>query len=324
MTDKRRVLKLIARYRAVVTPLLVLLLSGCAGSDGSADKGEHVLWKIQGKKNTVWLLGSVHMLPESAHPFPAAFDEAYNAADRLVFEINMDSDGMMGAAMGLMMKAMIMDGRTLKDLVSPETWALLEPRLDGLAKMFASMAGDASPSPATVKLMKESLMRMKPWFIGMLLQVGDAQEGGEYRPDLGVDLFYAARAREEGKEIGGLETLEEQIGFFESLTGESGEEFLLSSLRQSDPGAEELDRMVDAWKKGDIALLDELVNGSMKDSPETYDLLLVQRNKNWVPQIRKFLESDENYLVIVGAGHLVGKQSVVQLLRNQGYKVERI
>lgn len=323
MTDNKLSLTFFVRYRGAIVPLLLVLLAGCASSSQSDEEGNHLLWKIQGKKNTVWLLGSVHMLPESAHPFPAAFDEAYKAADHVVFEVNMDSEGMMGAGMEMMMKAMITDGRTLEDLVSPETWALLEPRLDGLATNLASMMGE-KPSPATVKLMKQSLIRMKPWFIGMLLQVGDAQEGGDYRPELGVDLFYAARAREDGKEIGGLETLEQQMGFFESLTGQSGEDFLLSSLRQSDPGAEDLDKMVDAWKRGDVAGLDKLVNGSMKESPETYDMLLVQRNKNWVPQIQTFLESDENYLVIVGAGHLVGKQSVVQLLRDRGYKVERI
>lgn len=316
------------RYRITIAPILVVILAGCASSGSGGDQGRYPLWKVQGKKNTVWILGSVHMLPESAHPFPAAFEEAYNSAGKLVFEIDMNPEGMMGAAMGLMMKAMMMDGRTLKDVVSPETWELLEPRLDGLAKTFASMGGGAMgmdmSSEATTKLLKQSLMRMKPWFIGMLLQLGEVQEEGEYRPDLGVDMFYAGRARQDGKEIGGLETIEEQIGFFESLAGESGEEFLLASLKATDPGAAELDAMVEAWKKGDIEALDRLVNGSMKDSPETYDLMIVQRNRNWVPQIESFLNDDENYLVVVGAGHLVGNESVIRLLREGGHHVERM
>ncbi len=321
---------LIERYRLGIIPLLVLVLAGCASTSQSDDEGKYPLWKVEGKGNTVYLLGSVHLLPESAHPFPEAFNSAYKQADEVVFEISLDEADMMESMMGLMFKAMMTNGKTLEDVVSPETWALLEPRIDELAESFGEMAGGegamgmAAGMDVNPEMLKQVLVRMKPWFLGMLLQLGEAQEEGGYRADLGVDMFYTQKAREDGKKISGLETVSEQVGFLESLTGDAGEEFLLSSLRSTGQGADELDAMVDAWKKGDMNKLDQLVNGSMKDAPETYDRLIVQRNRNWIPQIEKFLKNDKNYLVVVGAGHLVGKDSVVELLRQKGYKVQRM
>ena len=319
---------LIERYRLGLLPLLVFVLAGCASTSQSDNQGKYPLWKVEGKGNTVYLLGSVHLLPESAHPFPEAFNKAYNQADEVVFEISLDEADMMENMMSLMFKAMMTNGKTLEDVVSSETWELLEPRIDELAESFGEMAGDEAGMTMGMdvnpEMLKQVLVRMKPWFLGMLLQLGDAQVEGGYRADLGVDMFYTQKAREDGKEISGLETVSEQVGFLESLSGDAGEEFLLSSLRSTGPAADELDAMVAAWKKGDMKKLDELVNGSMKDAPETYDRLIVQRNKNWIPQIEKFLKNDQNYLVVVGAAHLVGKDSVVELLRVQGYKVQRL
>lgn len=308
--------------------LLVVVLIGCSSSNETEDQGKYPLWKIQGERNTVYLLGSVHMLPESAHPFPKAFDDAYTQAEHVVFEVDMGQDALTSGMMGMLMKAMIMDGRTIKDLISEETWQLLEPRLDDIAESLMAMSGEVGggmglPMAGNADVLKEGLMRMKPWFLGMLLQVGEAQGDGGYRPDLGVDMHYTVRANEDGKDISGLETMQEQIGFFEELTGEAGEEFLRSSLEATSPGAEDLDEIVTAWKNGDIKTLDRLVNGSMAESPEVYNLLIVERNKNWVPQIEKFLKDSENYLVVVGAGHLVGDKSVVKMLRDKGYKVDR-
>lgn len=320
---------LIERYRLGLVPVLVLLLAGCASTTTSDDEGKYPLWKVEGDDNTVYLLGSVHMLPESAHPFPAAFDNAYDDAEELVFEISLDEEAIMGSMMGMMFKAMMTDGKTVEDIVSPETWALLEPRIDELAEGFGELSeqggmGMAAGMDLNPEMIKSVLVRMKPWFLGMMLQLGDAQVDGGYRADLGVDMFYTNKAREDGKNISGLETIEDQIGFLESLSGDAGEEFLLSSLRATDQGMGELDKIVDAWKRGDMAELDVLVNGTMKEAPETYDRLIVRRNRNWIPQIEKFLKKDRNYLVVVGAGHLVGEESVVQLLRKQGYKVQRL
>ena len=320
----------IVRQRLGLLPLLIIVLAGCASSSKVDDEGKYPLWKVENGQSTMYLLGSVHLLPESAHPFPDAFENAYQQADELVFEIKLDEEEMMGSMMSMMFKAMMTDGSTIQDVVSPETWALLEPRIDEVAQSFGELGsqGTGMEMPAGMEvspeILKQALVRMKPWFLGMLLQLGEVQGEAGYRADLGVDIFYTRKATEDGKPISGLETISEQIGFFESLSGDAGEEFLLSSLQATGQSADVLNKMVEAWKAGDMDELDKLVNGSMKDAPETYDRLLIQRNRNWVPQLEELLKNNRNYLVVVGAGHLVGKGSVIELLREQGYTVDRL
>ena len=306
-------------------PLLALLSIGCSSSSQKDDEGKYPLWKIEGEQNTVWLLGSVHMLPESAHPFPKEFEEAYRNAERVVFEVDLDMENMMGSMMGLMSSAMLPMGETLEDVLEPETWELLEPRLDLLAEQMADMAGEMMGGnvPMNGGMLKTFLMQMEPWFIGLMLQQSEI-DVQEYRPELGVDLFYATKAEEDDKPTSGLETINDQLGFFKELAGDDPDQFIRAMLGQAAPETDLLGELVEAWKKGDLEELEHLLNDSMKESPEVRDILLVRRNRNWVPQIIDYLNDEEDYLVIVGAGHLIGTESVVDLLRKRGIRVERI
>ena len=314
------------RFVPLVLPLLAVWVTGCSSSSSNVDdEGKYPLWKIEGEENTIWLLGSVHLLPESAHPFPESFDDAYEDADRVIFEVNLDMDNMMGSMMGMMSKLMLPPGETLEDHLEPETWELLEPRLDEVAEQLGEMMGGTMGAnvPMDGGMLKQALVRMKPWFVGMMLQQSSL-DVKDYRPDLGVDMFYATKAKEDGKKTSGLETIEEQMSFLESVSDVDPDQFIRSTLEQTVPEVTTIDDLVDAWKNGDLERLDRLMNEGMKESPEFYDLLLVQRNKNWVPQIIDLMNDDENYLIVVGAGHLVGKDSVVELLRKRGIRVERI
>lgn len=322
---------------ARLIPIVAILLSGCGSSAWHDDPGTYPLWKVEGKGNTIWILGSVHMLPERAHPFPAAFDQAYEDADRLIFEVDLSATDPT-ALFGLMQSLMLPAGQTLEDVLSEETWEMLEPRLDdlveGMMTMMSAAGGDAGGEempglpmgeldPDMIKeFMKPALLRMKPWFIAFILQSQGAARD-DYKAELGVDLFYMNRAKEDEKKISGLETFEQQLGFLEKTASGNEDEFLRAVLEQKSSEDDMLDKLVDAWMKGDLMKLDELMNASLKESPEIREILLLQRNRNWVPQIEDLLNDEENYLIVVGAGHLIGEGSVIDLLRKKGYKVTR-
>jgi len=309
----------------LLLPLLTIWIAGCSSSTTADDEGRYPLWKIKGQKNTVWLLGSVHMLPESAHPLPEEFGKAYKDADRIVFEVDFDQEDMFASAMELMGSVMLPMGKTLDDVLEPETWELLEPRLDDVAESLVEMSSDMTGNniPIDNSMLKIAIKSMKPWFVGFMLQQSEL-DIKEYRPDLGVDMFYMTKAEKDGKETLGLETLKEQVAFLEAMAGDDPDQYIRAMLEQTAPDATTLDELVSAWGRGDLKRLNKLMVESMKETPEIYNLLLVDRNRKWVLQIEDYLNDEEDYLVVVGAGHLVGEESVVALLRKRGIEVERI
>jgi uncharacterized protein YbaP (TraB family) len=310
-----------------VALLLLVFLGSCSSDKSSVDDGKYPLWKVKGDHNVVWLLGSVHMLPEEAHPLPKAFDDAYNQADKVVFEVVIDQDNPMASLMGMVSSMMLPSGKTLEDVLSPELWKVLEPRLDDMVdrvtEMVADQYGDNIPMEIEPEMVKSQLVRMKPWVIAFMLQQTEVSMD-KYKAELGVDFHYMMKAEKDGKETIGLETLEEQMGFLESVSDENVEAMLRKTLMAQSPESASIDDIVAAWQSGNIDVLDSLVNGSLQDSPEAYETLIVNRNRHWVPEIEKYLHDSVDYLVVVGAGHLVGRQSVVALLREKGYSVERL
>lgn len=306
---------------AVLTLGLVTAVFGQSCSSTSTDRGSLPMWKIEGSSNTVWLLGSVHLLPERAHPFPAAFDDAFQQADVVAFEIdllNVDPLDLLPMLAG----AIIPGQQTIEDLVSDETWALLEPRLDAIAEEGISFGSTMDMPGMSGPALASQLRKMQPWLIGFLLQNGSVDMAG-FKPELGVDMHYLEKLKTTTKQTAGLETLAAQFGVFKRIAGDDPDAYLQSILA-SDPQQIDYDAMVDAWISADLDALEELINGSLAAHPDAYEILLSERNRNWIPHIERFLRSDEDHLVIVGAGHLVGRDSVVELLREKGYEVRQL
>ncbi len=310
---------------------LALLIGACSSSSGihpDDREGSYPLWKVEGTSNTVWLLGSVHLLPKTSYPLPAAFDRAYQNSEVSVFEIDMSNM----EVMGLLSSAMLPPGTTLSDRLSEETLSMLEPRLDevmsGLAGQLGDLSGDGEglggmmPGGVDDGMLREMLYRMEPWFLGFLVQSGEATAGDK---DLvaGVDMHYTEMSKEDEKDLLGLESFSDQLGFFKAIAGDDPDAYLQSILMNKDTATGDFTTIVDAWESGDLTKLDAIVNGTLRDSPEFYQKLLVDRNENWMPRIERFLRSDKNHFVVVGAAHLVGKDGVVAMLRNKGYRVIR-
>jgi len=153
----------------------------------------------------------------------------------------------------------------------------------------------------------------------MLLAADLAQMGLD--PEQGVDQHYFRRARDSGKEIVPLETVDYQIDLFTGLSKEEGELVVKSMLKDMANTRKMLGEIVRAWQTGDAAGIDNFLNEATSEAPAIMKRMVTDRNRNWVPKIEGLLRGGKNAIVIVGAAHLVGKEGVVELLRQRGLKV---
>jgi uncharacterized protein YbaP (TraB family) len=164
--------------------------------------------------------------------------------------------------------------------------------------------------------------RFKPWFCALTLGVMEIQRLG-FDPAYGIDTHFHNKAKSDGKEIMGLESPEYQIDLFATMDDKDQEALLRQTLEELEVVGAMATEMVEAWKNGDVNKLDAIMKLSFKDYPDMYDRFVVTRNRNWVSIIDALAGQNKNVLVVVGAAHLVGKDSVLNLLKAKGYKIEQ-
>jgi len=272
--------------------------------DTFAETTQNCLWKITNEKNTVYLLGSIHLLSQASYPLDSAISAAFDSAQVLVFEIELDSLQSPRIQQLMLSKAMFSDGQTLPKVLKPETYA------------FAAKHAQAIGLPI------EQLHSMKPWFLAVSIMTLKLQQMG-FNPELGVDKYFFNLAKQQEKPVLGLETAEFQINLFDQISGENPDEVILQILTEFDVFEKEISGLVAAWSTGNLAALDSIMFKSFAEYPEIYQDFVVRRNQNWLPQIEAFCQADQNYLVIVGTGHLVGKEGLIRLLTEKGYSIEQ-
>lgn len=288
------------------------LVTRCCGAFllGSALLSTSVLaqssvWKVSKGDDYLYIGGTVHLLPPSAFPLPPEFEQAYNATDTLVLEAKMPAPDDTAAQTAMIQAMAYSDGRSLSKVLSPEVY-------QQVSDYFA---------PYGVQL--QQLDGYKPGFIMLqmlALEMMKAQMAGE-----GVDVYFDKKAQADGKAQAYLETVESQIELLANM-GEGYEDaFILMNLEQFGDFKAYFGAMIDAWRAGDMAKLDELAVKPARDlDPVLYQALFVKRNQAWLPQIKQMFGNTEKELVLVGGGHLAGEHSVLALLKQAGYKVEQL
>ena len=311
-----RLMRDVARHTSWSAVLLLLLFPAVLPAQVAAPveapleapepstSGHHMLWRVESPDGgTGYLLGSIHLARSDLFPLPHVYSEAFDEARFVAFEIDLDK--VLSMSFALVRRGFYWDGRTLEEAVTPETWELLRER---------TREGDLDLS---------LLRRAKPWLVSLLLSVTELREGG-YEGASGIDQALFHRAEGAGKERRFLETADEQFLFFDEFSVKAQEALLRSALEETEGGTREIDALTEAWKEGDTETLDALIRETGEEVPGLVERLLVERNRNWVPRIEGWLTEGEPFLVVVGAGHLVGDDSVVALLRERGYRVERL
>jgi len=274
-----------------------------------------LLWKVSDADNSVYLLGSFHLLKPSDYPLSADVDAAFADAESLVFE--MSPEEMASPSLGMQMgqAALRSDGTALNSELSPQVIALLDTWLADNAVGLQNMG-----------LSAQALQLFEPWFVALTISINEMTKQG-LDPRLGLDAHLAAQAGNAGKPTAGLETGAQQIAFLDGMGKQEQLQFLAEALSQSKEGQAETARLHDAWRRGDADLLwNDMALKMKQEYPRLYQRINVARNDAWMPMIEQRLRqsSADDTLVVVGALHLLGPDGVVEKLRAKGYAVERV
>jgi uncharacterized protein len=283
------------RWRLLGLALSCVTLSASVRADGPL----HALWELHGKHNTVYILGSIHVLRPSDYPLAPAVLNAYGNANSILMEVNLAEIDLQRMQTELLASARLPEGKTLQGIMGDARYQ----RAQVLAREVGIDLGifDA----------------FAPWFAAEAISQMQLQQLG-FQPQSGVEMFFLERARTDGKSVAGLETVHDQIALFNALSMDEQADYLVSSLEEAHDLPKEVGAMVHAWASGDTQWFADELKSEIGRDPALYDSVLVARNRKWVPKIEALLNDNKNYLVIVGTAHLVGQGSVIALLKKDG------
>lgn len=287
---------------------LLLLAATPACAQGQAAKprlqnAHPALWVVKGGRATVYLFGTIHVLKPGLEWFDEAVKQAFDRANEVKLELVMPPADRMQQI--VVANAAMPTGPTLS--------AQLDPR--HRAALVSALAQLGLPANA--------FDRDKPWFAATNLSILPLIKAG-YDPANGPEAIITATAAKENKPVTGLETAEQQIGYFGALSPKAQIQFLDSTLDDMAKAEGEMGRMVDEWAHGQPDALARDLNDDLKDSPEVAKVLLVDRNKRWASWIKGRLAQPGTVFIAVGAGHLAGPESVQAQLARIGVRSERV
>jgi uncharacterized protein YbaP (TraB family) len=278
----------------------------CAALPMHVATADPAAWRVAGENGSeLTLLGSMHVLRPSDHPLPPSIDDFIARADRIVMELDLDDIDAAAQQRAILTTAVLPQGTVLEDVVDAGVYRLVE-----------QSAGELGVDLALLE-------RFEPWFLAItLLDQGMRKLG--FEGERGIEQYVLGQSRRTGKEIVGLETLEFQIGIFDSLPAAQQQAMLEQTLAELDEAATALNDMVAAWRAGELESLSAELLDDFDEFPGLYEKLVTDRNNVWVRALEGMLADGRRHLVVVGALHLVGEDSVIEGLRSRGHAVERV
>jgi uncharacterized protein YbaP (TraB family) len=291
--------------------VITLILLGLIGpylsiKPALSQTGKNFLWKIQSNAATVYLLGSVHFLKEEFYPLPETLESAYASSDVLVVEANVNDLNKLDLAT-FMDKALYSGDDRLEKHVSPETYQLIKRETQSLG------------------IPQELVASERPWLLALSLQAQEIMKLG-YDPRHGVDYHFLSRAQGK-KRILELESLDEQIKLLSGFSDREQEMFLLDTLKNLRSVGSQADTLAHAWAAGDTKTVESILTNSTTEDgtiARIHEKLLDERNAKMASKIEDYLGSGGSYFVIVGAGHLLGKRGIIELLKTRGYFAKQL
>jgi uncharacterized protein YbaP (TraB family) len=272
-----------------------------------ADSAGHpvTMWMAEGAANRVYLLGSVHLLREQDHPLPQVIDDVYDDAETLYMELDMDDLDPLLMQSTINRLGMLDEGTSLRDVMGDDLYA------------------EAMAVAADLNMPLEMLERTEPWFAAITVeQLALARIG--FNPSYGVEMHLLRKATRDRKPILGFESVEQQLAYLDGLSLDAQRDLLMQTLTESAAIREIMDDLILAWRSGDIDYLEQSLLEDVSGYPELYDTIVANRNRLWVDTIDELLEHEDDYLVVVGALHLVGEDGVPQLLQQRGVRITQM
>jgi uncharacterized protein YbaP (TraB family) len=286
--------------RMIVRVFLAILFAVGIAAPASA---EPALWKVQGPHATVYLFGTVHILKSTTQWRTPKIEEAFTSAGSLWEEVPNADD--VAAMQPLLMQLGL-------DPAHPLSSQLTD---DGKAKLAAFEAAYGLPP--------QGIEMFRPWLAAMTFSVIPMTKAG-YDPKSGVDTVLRTMARAQNKPMMGFETAEQQMHYLADLPQQTQLDYLLFTLGNAEQETGKLGDLVDAWAAGDTAKLEMLLNvGLAKQQPGLYRTLLADRNRAFATKIEQLLSGEGVTFVAVGAGHLVGPDSIQAALAKDGFQAVR-
>ena len=288
----------------VVTALLGCAFAPLAHAEAPATQVKPAMWEIRDADSTIYLLGSIHVMTPETPWLTPAIQNRFDSAQDVWFEIpDLDNKATAGA---IAQKYMFdPQGDMSRGLTAEEL-----TRVDALLKPMGLNAA--------------ALKAMRKWAVGLIITMQEVNRLG-YATDTGVDVTLMKQAREAGKAVHGFETMEGQMQALVPETEADELTALRATLTDIETMPQDLGDLFNAWKQGDTEALTRLMIDKMQaEDPKSYQRLIVERNAAWEPQIEQILAGKGTVFITVGAGHLVGPDSVIAMLKQHGIQAERV
>lgn len=263
------------------------------------------VWQVSKGEDSIYIGGTLHILPKNQMPLPTEFEYAYSHTDTLVVEAPMPDPTDTQAQMNMLKALSYENGELLANKLTPHVKQQLETKL----------------SEFEVNL--NELNHFKPFMISVILMSMELQK--QHLIGEGVDAYFIKRAHGDDKTMAYLETLDYQLQLFKQMGEDSEDQFIENNLAQLSDYAELFSSMTTAWRSGNTEQLNKLVVQPLqKNDPDTFNKLLKQRNYNWLPKVEALFGNQQKELLLVGAAHLAGEHNLLTLLTEQGYSVTQI
>jgi len=301
--------------KAFITGFVLIAVSGAAllwhlttrnspaPPSGPERTAKCMVWRAERGQAVVWLCGSFHLLREEDYPLPAPYLQAFAASRLVVMETPHDPAGGAERLAKIAAFGRLPEGQTLQQNLSAEAW-----------KSLAQFCSGDGPALTT-------LQTMRPWKAAFHISNHSLSRLG-YSAARGLESHFTASAGT--RKLAGLETLEEQFAGLDSLDAASQEAFLLKAITEAPRAAQRLADTITAWREGDTRRLSALHDESMADLPALKQLLFHDRHAAWLPQLEQYLDGTETVMVLVGALHLCGRGSLIELLEARGVKLTQM
>ena len=282
-----------------------LAVSGTAAYARAPAAPRPALWKVADRDTTIYLFGTIHLLPQGTAWQSPTFAAAARSSDSLIVETIIDEKNP-AALSGTMMRLGLSNGLPpIEQRVAPARRAALATAI------------------ARSRVPVAALNRMETWAAAFTL-MGSQFADMQLRQDAGVETALKQQFSAAGKPIGQLETNAEQLGFFDALPEKAQRNLLEGAIEQPQAARKQFDAMLGAWSRGDVAAIGRTFNAELASEPALRELLLERRNANWTRWIEGRMGRPGAVMVAVGAGHLAGRDSVQAMLGKRGWKVTRI
>ncbi|GLX78615.1 conjugative transfer protein GumN [Thalassotalea insulae] len=282
----------------VITLVLLLIFSSPSLADSA-------VWQVTKADQRIFIGGTIHILPDSALPLPQSYSTAYQASDSLVLETAIPEPSDRQFQQQLAKAIALAPGQSLTEYLSQKTLKTLTTYLEAAGVNLAA------------------INQFKPGYVASLLAKLAAKKANI--TNIGVDLYFEQQAKADNKKIEYLESAFFQLNLLTQMGQTDPDKFISDTLSHLDEFPTVFQQLLSAWRNGDTNKLSQLIIEPMKaDNPTLFKLIMTDRNIRWIGQIEQMFDDHDTEFVLVGVGHLVGENNVLQLLQDRGYQVVQL